>query len=118
MQDKMREVTHMKLTRWHCAQCEKTYDRKPQVCMTEGHTLRASEAMMWSFKCTKCKHRVMHEHSSCLIVCPKCGVGGRIWEAASIYHLKDDGDDGGVGGLVPKALARGEQQVNSLRYNR
>jgi hypothetical protein len=114
MQEKMKEVKTMQVTKWYCLDCEKWYDKAPTMCTEEGHEVHSKRKTVHAFRCSSCKHKHLHDHAVCAIVCPKCGKSG-IWEASSVYNLKEGAEDPG---LVPKAKARGDEQVNSLRYGR
>lgn len=112
LQEKMAEVTSMTVTKWYCSDCDKLYDKRPPLCLQERHNLQAKEKKQWSFKCNNCSKRIMHSHASCAVSCPKCGKGQ--WTAASIFSSVKEGSDH-LDNIVPRALARGEEQVNSLR---
>ncbi|KAG2496313.1 hypothetical protein HYH03_005546 [Edaphochlamys debaryana] len=94
-------VTHLKVTAWHCAQCDRLSEYMDKQCRADGHTFSKTQVLKRFWTCDHCNARV-----TTLGVrfpasrCSRCNNPSLEFTAATMYRgpreLKPAGTSGGL----------------------
>jgi len=112
----MLQVTSRTVSRWHCASCERWWDKPPTMCYTEGHRISESKATQHALQCGHCTRRLFTFALPCFTPCANCG---RVeWQTTSIFQLRGGAAMSDDVTLDPSRKLRptGDLVENSLRF--
>jgi predicted RNA-binding Zn-ribbon protein involved in translation (DUF1610 family) len=100
-----------------CAQCQRTYSKRNDICHREGHTLTARKATKHCMSCASCGQRKMGMRSAAVtaVPCPKCGK--RRWQPAAVKNIRGPTAATTDVPAMTRLQATGGPEIKSLRYS-